>query len=113
ESGSGDGQFSQPVGVCIDSSGNVYVSDQNGRIQKFNSSGTFVTKWSQAACYGNIRLDVDGNLWAFNGLTNTVYKYSNTGTLLDSLDSSSNPELNYPRSASFDGDGNVFIVNMN
>ena len=33
-------------GVAVDSSGNVYVADSgNNRIQKFDSNGTFITKW--------------------------------------------------------------------
>ena len=33
-SGSGDGQFSMPAEIAIDSSGNVYITDQhNNRIQ--------------------------------------------------------------------------------
>ena len=32
--GSGDGQFSKPVGIAIDATGDVYISDQdNNRIQ--------------------------------------------------------------------------------
>jgi DNA-binding beta-propeller fold protein YncE len=35
-SGAGDGQFDQPTGIAIDSSGNVYVVDRgNSRIQVF------------------------------------------------------------------------------
>ena len=44
--GPGDGQFEQPWGVAVDSSGNVYVADKiNHRIQKFDSSGNFLLKW--------------------------------------------------------------------
>jgi tripartite motif-containing protein 71 len=44
-SGNGDGQFSSPTGVVVDSSGSVYVADSgNNRIQKFTSNGTFITK---------------------------------------------------------------------
>ena len=33
-------------GVAVDSLGNVYVSDSgNSRIQKFSSSGVFLSKW--------------------------------------------------------------------
>lgn len=42
-SGSGDGQFVRPNAVALDSSGNVYVIDEdNDRIQKFTSTGTFI-----------------------------------------------------------------------
>lgn len=34
--GSGDGQFVQPYGIAVDSSGYIYVADRyNNRIQKF------------------------------------------------------------------------------
>jgi DNA-binding beta-propeller fold protein YncE len=41
--GSGEGQFSHPHGIDVDSSGNVYVADQDkdsNIIQKFMSGGT-------------------------------------------------------------------------
>ena len=38
--GSGDGQFSEPSHVAVNSSGDVYVVDRwNHRIQKFDSNG--------------------------------------------------------------------------
>ena len=41
-SGSGDGQFSSPRGICIDPVGKVYVADwSNHRIQVFQADGTF------------------------------------------------------------------------
>jgi DNA-binding beta-propeller fold protein YncE len=41
--GSGVGQFSGPVGVAVDSAGDVYVVDwQNHRVQKFDSEGHFL-----------------------------------------------------------------------
>ena len=44
--GSAEGQFINPEGVALDSSGNVYVAGANNhRIQKFNSGGTFLAKW--------------------------------------------------------------------
>ncbi|MGH9909757.1 MAG: Ig-like domain-containing protein, partial [Nitrososphaerales archaeon] len=44
-SGSGNGQFTFPQGVAVDSSGNIYVADTfNDHIQKFNSTGNFITK---------------------------------------------------------------------
>jgi hypothetical protein len=44
--GSGNGQFGYPRGVAIDPSGNVYVADTgNDRIQKFNSSGMYLSQW--------------------------------------------------------------------
>jgi len=45
--GTGDGQFSNPVAIAVDDSGNIYISDNNTgeyRVQKFNSSGTYISK---------------------------------------------------------------------
>lgn len=44
--GTGDGQFNMPVGVAVDSAGNVYVAERgNQRVQKFSSDGRFLLKW--------------------------------------------------------------------
>ena len=40
------GQFNNPVGVAVDSVGNVYVVDAgNDRVEKFASTGTFILTW--------------------------------------------------------------------
>jgi len=44
--GTGNGQFNEPWGVAVDTFSNVYVADfNNNLVQKFNSSGQFVTQW--------------------------------------------------------------------
>ena len=55
--GSGEGKFSQPLDLAIDSSGNVYVTDFTGignQIQKFTANGTFITSWGNLG-FGNGR----------------------------------------------------------
>jgi streptogramin lyase len=43
-----DGALSSPKGIAIDSLGNVYVADdQNHRVCKFTSNGTFLGWWGQ------------------------------------------------------------------
>src|SRR4026207_1888789 len=44
--GSGDGQVITPRAIAIDPSDNVFVADQNDRVQKFNSSGVFQFKFA-------------------------------------------------------------------
>jgi DNA-binding beta-propeller fold protein YncE len=58
EYGSGNGQFNQINSIAVDSSGNVYVSDLgNHRIQKFTSSGLYLTQWQAS---GSIAIDSSG-----------------------------------------------------
>jgi streptogramin lyase len=46
--GSGAGQFRLPHSIQVDAAGIVYVADrENGRIQRFDRSGTFLGEWSQ------------------------------------------------------------------
>ncbi len=45
-SGTGDGQFSEPVGLAVDQAGNTYVADTwNKRIQVFDPSYKFLRSW--------------------------------------------------------------------
>lgn len=47
--GSGSGQFASPWNVAVDPSGMVYVVDQgNSRIQKFTSTGSYLTQWGSS-----------------------------------------------------------------
>src|ERR671939_297509 len=39
------GIIQAPHGIDIDSSGNIYISDSNNFVEKFDSNGKFITKW--------------------------------------------------------------------
>jgi DNA-binding beta-propeller fold protein YncE len=44
--GSGDGEFRNAMGLCVDAAGSVYVADTgNHRIQKFEPSGRSICSW--------------------------------------------------------------------
>ncbi|HEU5252534.1 MAG TPA: hypothetical protein VFU16_04300 [Solirubrobacterales bacterium] len=63
--GGGAGQFDQPTGISIDSTGNLYVYDsENFRIQKFSSSGEFLLMIGgkvNATNGGNVCTDASGD----------------------------------------------------
>mgnify|MGYP003377508166 CR=1 FL=1 len=45
--GSGNGQFNLPIGVAVDTAGNVYVADtHNHRIQVFTIQGTYAVSYT-------------------------------------------------------------------
>lgn len=108
-SGSGNGQFSwgyvgspyAPLGIAIDSSNNVYLSDGgNARVQKFDSSGTYLSQLGCAsgACsistangqfnqyVGHLAVDSSDNLYATDGdSTHRVQKFNSSGAYLGTV----------------------------
>ncbi len=74
--GSGDGQFSGPLGVAVDpSSGDVYVADTgNDRVQRLSSTGAFVAHVGVGETTGPTQVSVDP--------TGRVYTLESSGRLL-------------------------------
>jgi len=90
-----------PEGLAIDASGNVWVGDSgNGRIEEFNSSGSYVSKFS-VSNPNDLYFDSSGNLWVASQGTFTVLEYNTSGSLLQTIGSQgttngqfSNPGVN-------------------
>src|SRR5437762_516536 len=84
------GPFNFPNGVATDAAGNVYVADAgNNRIQKFSSTGTYLTRWGSAGS-GNgqfsypsgVATDAAGNVYVADEGNNRIQKFSSTGAYL-------------------------------
>lgn len=59
-SGSGDGQFSRPARLSVDSTGRLYVLDQgNARVERFDAAGAFDQVFGAAAVGGPTGVMVD------------------------------------------------------
>jgi tripartite motif-containing protein 71 len=78
--GRGDGQFDFPMLLVVDSNDHVFVSDQSGRIQKFDGAGTFLGKWFPEMGSGDptplllaMTIDGEGNIYVAAKDRNTVY----------------------------------------
>ena len=66
----------------MDASGNVYVADTgNHRIQKFTSTGTYLTQWATGGAPFGVAVDADGNVYVA-GLGNSIQKFTGTGAYL-------------------------------
>ena len=85
--GSGDGQFfGGPLGVAVDGSGNVFVTDRyNARIQEFTNTGTFLTKWGSFGSgdgqFGSnsptaVAVDASGDVFVADNGNNRVQKFA-------------------------------------
>ena len=93
-----DGQFSDPTGLAIDSSDNVYVIDYfNHRVEKFKADGTFVTKWGsfgtregQLNYATGIATDKDGFVYVADTNNNRIEKFTSDGTFVSSCFDGSN-----------------------
>jgi hypothetical protein len=56
--GAGPGQFNNPLGIAVDSAGNIYVVDfTNRRVQKFDSAGNFLLMFG-----GGVNKTTGGNV---------------------------------------------------
>jgi hypothetical protein len=98
----------------VDASGNVYVADTNNqRIQKFDSNGTFITKWGvggggngQFSFPTDVAVDPSGNVYVVdNPNLRRIQKFDTNGTFLAKL------SLSFaPQGVAIDASGNVYVA---
>jgi DNA-binding beta-propeller fold protein YncE len=118
--GAGDGQFSSPENVAVDSSG-VYVADTlNDRIEKFSSDGkTLLANWGsqgtgvkQFELPWAIAVDSSGNVYVADSENHRIEKFTSDGTYVTQWGSAgSDPgQFNYPLGIAVDSSDNVYVA---
>jgi len=90
----GDGQFSNPTGITLDSSENIYVTSigdlgKDSSIQKFDSAGNFVSKIGsegsgdgQFAAPWGIDFDSSGNIYFADVWNHRIQKFNSAGNFV-------------------------------
>ena len=89
-SGSGNGQFSGPQGVGVDSSGDVYVADSgNNRVEKFSDVGTFLVSFGSLGRVDGqfqspiaVAVDSSGDVYVADSGNNRVDKFMGNGSFV-------------------------------
>ena len=118
--GSGDGQFNDPSGVTVDSSGNIYVAPGNNfQIQILDSSGNFVTKFgdfgSEEGQFRNptdIAVDSSKNIYITEQSNHRVQKFDSEGnfTMIFGSEGTGDGEFKFPGGLTVDSSGNIFVA---
>jgi sugar lactone lactonase YvrE len=114
--GTGQGLFQNAQEVAVDGAGNIYVTDDTLRVQKFDAKGRFLSLWTlpSATRYsakvsgGPDRLlaDRDGRVYVVIG--GAVLRYDQDGKLLGVVNGS-----DYAYDATLKADGGMVIVSGN
>jgi tripartite motif-containing protein 71 len=134
--GENNGEFDSPYDVKVDSSGNVYVVDEdNDRVQKFDSNGTYI---SQFGGFGSLEIssssdngkfsaprdmaqDSHGNIYVADGANNRIQKFNSNGVFIeawganggDGTNGTGNGEFDFPEAIVIDSSDNVYVGEAN
>ncbi len=116
-SGTGNGQFSKPEGITVDSSGNLWVVDTgNNRVEKFSSARAYISSFGSVGS-GNgqlskpegITIDPEGNVYVADSGNGRIQEFSSSGTYLFKF-SSSGPTEKAPAGLALDSSQNLYVV---
>jgi sugar lactone lactonase YvrE len=88
------GDFGDVCGTAVDSNGDVYVSDWSNRlIQKFDSSGSYLTTFPVSFQPCDIAVDTDGTMYVIHW-NNALHKLDSFGVDLGIIDGDSPKAVN-------------------
>ncbi len=118
--GEGDADLYWPTSLALDSSQNVYVTDDwLNRVSIFDKDGEFLSKWGQAGSGdgqlnkpSGIKADKDDNLYIVDSGNNRVQKFTKDGKFLAKWGSagSGQGEFNLPWGLTIDNNGDIYVA---
>ncbi|HVZ66737.1 MAG TPA: SMP-30/gluconolactonase/LRE family protein [Patescibacteria group bacterium] len=124
-SGSAVGFLNIPLGMTIDSSGNIYVADEhNQRIEEFNSIGLYHQQWKLLEMWGDsfsqvlpvdVKLGSDGKIYvsaymflSAGGYFGEIFRFDQDGSNLEGVASN----FNAYGGIAFDSHGNIYAADV-
>ena len=111
-------------GLAANASNQIFVADnQNQRVQKFSSLGSYVTSWplgppssgtgdGQFASPAGLDLDADGNVYVADSGNHRIQKFSSGGAFLAKwgTQGSGNGQFRFPLDVTVDEDGFIYVA---
>jgi hypothetical protein len=117
------GDFGNLNGIAVDGTGNGYVADlSKGRIQKFTSTGQFLTAWGapgsddgQFKDLRGIAVGGEGHVYVVDAGNSRVQKFTSTGKFLAKWGTpgSSDGQFTGPSGIAVDGARGIYVVDGN
>ncbi|MDD2789857.1 MAG: SMP-30/gluconolactonase/LRE family protein [Sulfurimonas sp.] len=96
-----------PIGVAVDSSGNVYIADPVDKvIKKRDTDGNITILVSGLSGPFGVAVDSSGNLYIADTYANSIKKRDTNGNVTTLVDSG----LSYPHGVAVDSSGNIYIA---
>ena len=104
---------SYSYGLAIDSNDNIYVVNQNGDVEKYNTSGTLLDTWGSVngayliATHNEAGIDY---VYVTKYSSQRVYKYDTDGNAVNSFGGNNYFSTSfYPYGIEVDNDGNIYV----
>ena len=118
--GSGDGQFTWPVAMALDSRDRLYVTDEhNHRVTVFDSSGNYLTRWGvfgsgdgEINGPAGIAIDVEDSVYVVDQHNNRVQKFTSDGRYVMQWgeEGGGDGQFNLPWGVTIDSHGDVYVA---
>jgi len=118
--GEGDGQFTWPTAVALDSKGNLYLADEwTNFISKFTKDGEFVSKWGTSGSGdgelnrpSGLAIDADDNIIVVDSQNNRVQKFTLDGKYINQFGSkgTADGQFDLPWGVAVDKEGHIYVA---
>jgi len=112
--GSENGQLQKPHGIAINASGDIYVVDNNSRVQEFSPAGEYIRKFAtegtgsgQLKRPEGIAISSSGTVYVADTGNHRIEEFSETGEYLATFGQET---LSAPNSLALSPAGNVYVL---